>query len=544
MFTNRRRAMEIGLSILFTAALGLSGCGGAFRLYDTSRAKMATDIKDRYTKADVLGAIEVERKNLDNLLAEELIVVRANQQLRVDFALLRVADDSTPMADTYAKALARLKELGIAGFKQAREEREGAIDLAAGNRKLQTFANAIKRLTKAAPPPCRLGAPLPATLDVAQPLNADDRASAQGLYDLYRAACTAVQKAPPSAATGLLQQALMEWKEARDEVAGLDRSVQAANKDVEAKSTAYQNALDAEKRAAGADEAEKKVLLDKVAEALKALEKAKDVAKLVGTKSAAAERMDALVVLLSAAAGGTPSTSDEKLKKAAIVAREIPSLVGDMAALLQKAQAPSVSNLLIEMRHQVLLLEYVQQLRGFAQQRTDILKARYDALAEEARLWLRFGDAVCSYAVVKAEGDQSFPGEKCDGFVVKIDKTITCQIGDAPIESCRLEKPWNENIRGRADGVATRELYKALAAYLQALAIQGTQYDQTFLLIDVGHRETLASRESALRGWDNLVAVPISQLDAYYQAGLKPAEIADLLVKALGFAAITVGVTQ
>jgi hypothetical protein len=58
------------------------------------------------------------------------------------------------------------------------------------------------------------------------------------------------------------------------------------------------------------------------------------------------------------------------------------------------------------------------------------------------------------------------------------------------------------------------------------------------------HRETLAARQSAIQGWDNLVAVPINQLDAYYQAGLKPAEIADLIVKALGFTAIAIGVSQ
>jgi hypothetical protein len=60
----------------------------------------------------------------------------------------------------------------------------------------------------------------------------------------------------------------------------------------------------------------------------------------------------------------------------------------------------------------------------------------------------------------------------------------------------------------------------------------------------VHHREALAGRETALRGWDNLVAVPIGQLDAYYQAGLKPAEVADLLIKALGFSAIAIGVAR
>ena len=65
-----------------------------------------------------------------------------------------------------------------------------------------------------------------------------------------------------------------------------------------------------------------------------------------------------------------------------------------------------------------------------------------------------------------------------------------------------------------------------------------------FRLIDLQHRENLANREMALKAWNNLVSVPINEIDAYYKAGLKPEAIADVLVKALGFIAITVGVTQ
>jgi hypothetical protein len=54
----------------------------------------------------------------------------------------------------------------------------------------------------------------------------------------------------------------------------------------------------------------------------------------------------------------------------------------------------------------------------------------------------------------------------------------------------------------------------------------------------------LLAESSAIQAWNNLVSVPLDQLDGYYQGGLKPAEIADLLVKALGFTAITVGVSR
>ena len=94
----------------------LSGCAGAFRLYDESKAKMSADIKEQYVKADVPGIINAEKQNLDNLLVEELKVVRDNHRLQVDFALLRIADDNAPMGDTYTKkASERLKELGYPG---------------------------------------------------------------------------------------------------------------------------------------------------------------------------------------------------------------------------------------------------------------------------------------------------------------------------------------------------------------------------------------------------------------------------------------------
>jgi hypothetical protein len=545
MLTRRRLTVGIGWSTFLAAVLTLSGCSGAFRVYDESRAKMATGIKVKYDKADVLGAIEVEKKNLDNLLAEELKVVRDNQQLRVDYALLRLADGTAPMAVTYRDtALARIKKLGFADPKALRADRLRVVDLTIGTRELQDLARTIKALAKIAPPPCRTDADLPEALAPTPSLAPDERADAEFFYATYLSVCKNVRANAPAHAAGDLEEAFKDWTDARNEVARLDQSVEAADNDAKEKSKAYQEALEKKRAAANAGEAAMKEAQEKAAAALKAFEKAKDIAKVISDKGTAEERLDSLVVLLSAAAGGTITTSDERLKKAATVAKEIPSLAGEMTALLENAKAPTVNGLLIEMRHQILLLELVKQLRGFAQQRADILKARYDALKEEARLWLRFTDATCSYAVVKPDGP--FPGDKCDAFVVTIgsDNSVTCRLDSTPIAECRLGRSWNTNIRDRANVPATRELYKALAAYLQALAIQGAQHEQTFRLIDVGHREALANREAALRGWDNLVAVPIGQLDAFYQAGLKPAEIADLIVKALGFTAIAVGVAR
>src|SRR5712692_5984023 len=139
---------------MFTASLLLSGCAG-LRLHDASKATVTAGVKEKYTQADVLGVIDVEKKNLNNLLAEELKVVRDNQKLQVDFALLSIADDNTPMADTYTgEATQRLQQLGYpAAFKQVRAALMEDVDLTVGARAMKANADLIQRLVGKAPPP-------------------------------------------------------------------------------------------------------------------------------------------------------------------------------------------------------------------------------------------------------------------------------------------------------------------------------------------------------------------------------------------------------
>jgi hypothetical protein len=507
---------------------------------------MSTDIKEQYVKADVLGIIDVEKKNLDNLLAEELKVVRDNSRLQVDFALLRIADDNTPMGDTYTKkASERIKELGYPGFKNLRLALTADVDLRVRQRALQEFGELLAQLTGVFPPPCPIDGSLPERMEIPAAVAGDTRAGAENFYRLYRDACQRVQETIAlQPRQGLLKDAFDEWQAAQEENAKLDQTVDEAERNKEMKEAAYNAALAELVKAKESGPKVQEELTQNAALLKQDFENASGIANSIANKNAALKRADAIVVILTAAATGEINTTDPQLMKAATIAKEIPSLAGDVTALVAQARVPSVSNLLVELRHQVVLLEYAKQLRTLMQQRVDILKTQYDALLEEARSWLRFGDAVCSYAMVS--GGRQFPGQACDDFSPAVASGIwSCSVpGMSPVENCSIGKRWNENIQSPGGSEATREIYKALAAYLQALAVQATQKDQTFRLIDVRHREALASREAALRSWDNLVFVPVTQLEAYYQAGLKPAEIADLIVKALGFTAIAVGVSQ
>ena len=168
-------------------------------------------------------------------------------------------------------------------------------------------------------------------------------------------------------------------------------------------------------------------------------------------------------------------------------------------------------------------------------------KAKYDAYTVEANHWLRFHDAMCSYAALSSQ--QKHPGEACNDFAPP-DKNNRCVLAGAAIANCALGKPWKEALHGNEPGETRRELYKGVTHYLQAIAIQAVPIEEAFREIDIHQRETLVAKSSALGSWNNLVSVPLDQLDGYYKGGVKPVEIADLILRALTFTAIAIGVSK
>jgi hypothetical protein len=77
------------------------------------------------------------------------------------------------------------------------------------------------------------------------------------------------------------------------------------------------------------------------------------------------------------------------------------------------------------------------------------------------------------------------------------------------------------------------------------LAIARPQQDDAdYRLAHLTHLEVAASDEFAIRAWNELIRTPVNQLAAYHQTGIKPAELADLIIKAAGLGAIGIGVNR
>jgi len=517
-----------GWPTLLCVLLLLTGCA-SWRIHDESRAQLAAQGKQTYADAKVTEVADTEQKNLDFLLGEEIKVVRENNALQADFAALAIASDNGPMTATYDEAKHRLAELGLPDSAKARAFLIADVGSVNSRASLASAAKVL-RAKGIVPPQCT---ELPSN----DPALADE--DAKTAFTLYKKKCEALVKAAAPPQGGLLARSYGDWDRARTALAQQQKDKESALKAVRDAAAAYREAVArnaAPKNAATQANAELAKKEAALADALSALSKL----RLAGTFDGS---ITALVDVLSAAAEGKADTTHPELAEAAVVLKELPAL-REAAAEFQAARtAVPVSGLLLELQRQTILADAAARRQQLQEERVAILRAKYDAYQSETKRWLAFSDAMCTYAVI---GSEKRPvGARCDTFDAKEkgDKVI-CVFEGKEVTPCALHDAWKERLRASDKGDAKRELYKAATSYLQAVAAQAVPIEQSFREIDVRHRETLLARRGAIESWNSIVSVPLDQLDAYYSGGIKPAEVADLIVKALGFTAIAVGVSK
>jgi hypothetical protein len=510
----------------------LNACAG-FAIHDEGRAKLASEVKESYAKGKFIEIAETDRKNLDVMLTAELAAVNESFRVQVDIAALEIANNSSPMAESYVEAMDRLEELGVKTII----ELKNLLKNANGRRNTQhTVDSEVKVLAKynIKPPGCDN---LPDKLtNVPDGLSETAKNVIAATYERYKISCTRLVGFARASGSGRLGDTHKDWLAARQALdTARANEAKLAGDMVEAKAK-YLAAAQQAAVAEGTAEALKARIAENAKQISEALKGAADLK--LGLEND--EKIDALASLLAAAAGGEIDPDDPHVARAAIVAKEIPSLAGDIRELQAKRGVLPVSGLLLALRHQTTLAEGAKQRAALAEERVTILKGKYDAYFEEARRWLDFTNAMCSYAhraqnLTPAVSD-------CESLVVTADGQ--CRRAAGRMEKCVLAEAWKVRLRAQDNTDAKREINKAVAAYLRALAMQAAPIQADFREIDIQHREVLIAKRNALEQWDNLVGVPLDQLDGYYKGGIKPAESADLIVKALGLTAIAIGVSN
>ena len=528
-------------------ALTVASCAGV-HLRDETKAAVAAEAKAKFQAAKIAEVTEAEQKNLDKLLQVELAAIRANHALRFKIDTLRMADDErVSVGDWLREAEDDIEKLGFSGSGDVKDYLKGQNEIQSALERMSLRQSLISLTTSKPLPVCEKdekGQGLPDVekyLKSLGELTKEQRGLLKADYKAYKKNCEKLLNFESRLTSGPVNEAYQAWVAAEVALAAVKlKAAEQATKIKDARKDYDEAVKDA--AAAGAKTSEAmKTAAKKLVQALEDASKASDV---LGLEVLPKERSEAIATILTAVATGeageTPK-ADSELAPAIEVAKGIPSLARDMEALVAKGRRPSVSNLLIELQHQIIQREYANARRAIIERRVALLKLKFEALVRQAEHLRDFKLALCNFAVMQAGGKHPSESRKdCDNFEVT-EKGLQVKCNLIPVgPSCALASPWKKALNpgsGFKKG-AKRELYAAIAAIGRVRTAKAAVSEIEFKLIDLDHRDSVAANRSALEAWNNLIGTPISELAAYHDSGIKPAAIADLIVKALGLGAI------
>ncbi|BFM14599.1 hypothetical protein R50073_07820 [Maricurvus nonylphenolicus] len=521
-------------------------------IYNSENDKLASDIQSLYASANINQLAQEESANLDKLLQAELDNVDALYQQKLTTLLLNMADGNQPVNQFRQKNLRRVNEIGMASLPAAQDYLNAKVRINQLTQTTDDFYQQVSSFNRNIPP-CSSASKLPEQAPILKVAHNDSAAVKTQLFNLiyanYRNNCETLLQAQESLASmpspaSELMQTYTDLETLNHTIAQqtllrsqLTKSLKQAKSEYKAALKTYQAIQTNE--AGDALEQHRQKLADLV----KTLDKAQHK---VGHTLMAEAKISAIQDILSAMASQdeiAEAQSRERspeLQLAIDVASASPSIASTLANMHSRTKAESLSELLIEMQHQALLISHNKQRQAIDLQRQALLQQRQQLLQKELVLRMHSLNALCHFSTYQA-GLAKPDIQQCHALKVTGQR---CQLGeDLQIESCSLAAPWpfaEDNFQRGTD--AKRALYNSVAQFSQAHIHQAQLDKNTYQLMDLAHRQSLVDNRHAIQAWDNIIDVPIDQLQAYHEDGIKPDDLSDLIIKAVGLTAIAVSV--
>lgn len=522
------RHQWIGAAAL-TMGLLLAGCAG-LHLHSEEDAKLAAQAKDDYVKIDSLALFASVRTNLQKLHDAEIVQVRENLEYLRDLTLFdlaaakaegdakspadgkKVLADAMSLEETAACKSTRFPRQGLCAVQRRVAEmgfakKQDLIDAMnrfekgpLGTNWARELADSLQTLTGWDVPACnRLPPAIPE--GKLQQLQGMARLSAEAQFKTLGERCkdpdlkevlALLAPLPRETELGAAAAQILSAEQVLEDIEKDKKAIKGKLEALKAKiaSALAEQGPDAEKR--------KKELIDEVRALRGVINKVTDATKRIGfLKGLAESQIESLDILLAAAEGEevpeAKLNGDEDLRKAALVAQSIPGLAAEIGAALGRLRAPPTASLLIA-KGQALVDEQDAKAReALVNRRLLLYRANLRALLNEASLLKEAND----------KANEPCSGKACDAYALRAYFFLSRSFVPARLES------------------------------------QITKWDDIQLDAEV----IVQANEYALRSWDNLVRTPLDVLQAYHAGGIKPAELADLIIKAggVGLLAIIAG---
>ncbi len=537
-----RRSFRYASPLLLAAAL--TACGGGVQVYDEEKAQLSSAAQAEYQQNQSLTPLlDAQEQALDRQLERDLAAVKNSHQIELKSRLLRVAEglgEDDKVAAFWAEVMqARLQEPELGIYSSEIADLLEAIDqyrqFQSQRRFLQSDLDNYRAFSGGVnPPPCRKDRPLPDEISASMVVG-DDPGMVNLIYAKYKRECDNLRELwSHNRFSGELAQSRLELEELE-----YDESLQRAQ--LEAASAEYDQAMEDLARAGGTEE-QIRAVAQRFSNAVEKIAAARGDGPLAQRQAIALR-----VLLISAANGPIETGMDPKLDKASILVGSMPSMVGRLANMKARAEMPSVGRMLMGMRHQQSLIDYANLRKGQLEQRVALLEKGSRSILREMEGWRDFHNSMCNLFFAMSTKMTRGAGAGCVGFGLTLDGACTYDNGREVIriEQCPLTGSWRELFEmTEGNGDAKRHLYEALTGLIRAWNQQAIQDEIEVRLVDHEHRSAFAANRAAIEMWDNLIGVPIERIAAYYQAGIKPSEIFDLLVKVYGMSAIAAGAAQ
>ncbi len=519
----------LGLNSIFCLVLSLcfTGCAG-LHPYNSAKHKTMSDTEKAYNEVKLVEVIDTERNNLDTILDQQLDVVRKYNIALRDLKVFSIIDDNRFIKDSLFKeaednilALCFPDIAKSSAFISSTEELELDVKLAqnqyytASGKMPPSFYTPEKEFPENPPE------------DHLKGCDDNKKEKIKATYTKYRNDAIGAMdliKTSIGTTTGTVQEAYKEWQE---ELIKLNES----KKQAKDKKAAYQKAVEEYEKAkkAGTEltyEQQVRKAIDGVGKKLEELSES----DIYGKAEAALIKLQTIDTLIQhSVTGETEKTSSENkkaeseaktatseknndkempkksLSEALAVARTIRPLADQIGDIVQKANQPILSSLIIEKDLQKERLAYANRKINRREQRVDLLFEKFKTTILELKY---------NVEITQSQNDINAI------YPTYLDSTV-------------------QSILTSKEPLAKRFVYSALFSYAKVYGIARTKRDEIeYRLIDLDYKESLDASETAVKLWNSLIATPINRLAIYHGSGIKSTEVADLLVKALGLGAI------
>lgn len=363
---------------------------------------------------------------------------------------------------------------------------------------------------------------IPSTEDFVRALSPAAASQTRPIYDDYIRICQETLDAQygltwlvGASALSEIGMAWTDWHVAADELTKLQIEMRQGQARYDADNTAYKQALQAIAESKPDAEGKAEALLGKAGKALDAVAALNDF----GIEFATEERLKALREIIailggnSQASGKDKSALTDEIRSNLAAVANLPHLVDESGELFAAAEEARLSPLVLELAYQEQVLKAVK-----------LRIAAKEAETERRRQFY--------FAAVAEAGKIAFAEER---------------LADARGLEGFEQRPLYELLKG-ADSAPSAEqtaLLDALTAYYES-QVKFNQAQNKLLFDEAGaaFQRNLDENQVALNQWLALSKSDSDILAAYFASGVKPEELAALLVQLIGLGSIGVGVNR